>query len=75
MVALGALCRLFGADREQLRTLAGKRYESKGPEICERNLNAFDSGFREALGININADFSLSDLKPAGENYMLISVV
>ncbi|HAK46476.1 MAG TPA: 2-oxoacid:acceptor oxidoreductase subunit alpha [Spirochaeta sp.] len=73
MVALGALSYLFGADMEMLETLMNERYASKGEEAMAKNHLALDAGYHAAANINLDTNFRLADLKPAGENYMLIS--
>jgi 2-oxoglutarate ferredoxin oxidoreductase subunit alpha len=73
MVALGALSHLFGADTELLECLVRERYGAKGDDVIEKNHRALDAGYRAAGNINIDAGFALADLKPAGENYMLLS--
>ena len=73
MVALGALSQIFGADRKLLETLVGERYRAKGEDAVLRNHKALDAGYSAAANINLDAKFRLADLKPAGENYMLIS--
>lgn len=73
MVALGALSHIFGADRELLNCLVRERYGKKGDDVIEKNRRALDAGYLAAANINLDPMFRLADLKPAGENYMLLS--
>lgn len=73
MIALGALSHLFGSDMKMLETLMTERYGSKGEAAVQKNRLALDAGYRAAAHINLDTSFRLADLKPAGENYMLIS--
>lgn len=73
VVALGTVGHLLGADPTLLEELVTERYGHKGKSAVERNMKALHAGFDAARNIRVPINFRLTDLKPAGEDYMLIS--
>jgi 2-oxoglutarate ferredoxin oxidoreductase subunit alpha len=73
VVALGALGRLLGIDLDMLKELLSERYRAKGERVVESNERRIDAGYAAAGRAGIATPFRLSELKPAGEEYMFIS--
>jgi 2-oxoglutarate ferredoxin oxidoreductase subunit alpha len=73
MVALGALAYLVEMERTVLETLIRDRFGLKGGEVVDRNLAALEAGFRHAAGQGWRRVLLMSDLKPKGPQYMLLS--
>lgn len=73
IVALGALSRIYGADQELLSRLVEERYRAKGEKALEKNKRALEAGYRSAGSFQLDPVFKLTDMLPAGENYMLLS--
>ena len=73
VVALGTLSKVLGIDKTRLHDLLAEKFGKKGAEVIEKNNRALQAGIDAAEKINIPVRFKITDLKPAGEDYMFIS--
>ncbi len=73
VVALGTLGSVLGIDTNLLRALLKEKFGKKGADVIEKNNKALHAGMDAAARIDIPVNFRITDLKPAGEDYMFIS--
>jgi len=73
IVALGALGHLVEMKRPVVKKLVRERFAAKGNEVVDANLAALEAGYNHATGQGWQRILLLSDLKPKGPHYMLLS--
>lgn len=71
--ALGVLGFLFGMDMEVLARLVSDKFGSKGRAVRDNNIRALESGYEAGRGSGLPQFLKLSDAKPKGKQYMLLS--
>jgi 2-oxoglutarate ferredoxin oxidoreductase subunit alpha len=73
IVALGALGYLVKIEKAVLKRLVLDRFKAKGEGIVNKNLAAFEAGYKYAAELNWAQILLMAVLKPKESQYMLLS--